>query len=106
VCLRERTLVARPGGWSWWLSTPAPRRNLSFDLSAFSQVSGGNGGVVPRRTTVPAGTDRYAARSDLRPNGKSLTVAFLAGSVQTVQVEGVMAWPDQVFQGKNDRWFG
>ncbi|MEV6971329.1 hypothetical protein AB0M47_40155 [Hamadaea sp. NPDC051192] len=65
-------------------------QNLTFDLSAFSQVSGGSGGLVPRWTTVPSGSDRYAARSDTRLSGKTVTLAFPAGSVQTLQIDNVV----------------
>ncbi|MCP2323075.1 hypothetical protein HDA40_001582 [Hamadaea flava] len=65
-------------------------QNLTFDLSAFSQVGGGSGGLVPRWTTVPSGGDRYAARSDTRLSGKTVTLAFPAGSVQTLQIDNVV----------------
>ncbi|GAA3345043.1 hypothetical protein GCM10020358_50640 [Amorphoplanes nipponensis] len=64
-------------------------QNLTFDLSRFAQVTGGSNGVVTRWSTVPAGTDRYAARSDLGLSGKSLRVPFAAASVQTLQIDGV-----------------
>jgi galactan endo-1,6-beta-galactosidase len=66
-------------------------QTLTFDLSAFSQVTGGANGVVPRWSTVPAGTDRYAQRMDIRLTGKSVSVPFPAGSVQTLQVDNVTA---------------
>lgn len=64
-------------------------QTLTFNLSGFGQVTGGTGGQVPRWTTVPAGGDRYTARTDLRVNGKSVSVPFPAGSVQTIQIDGV-----------------
>jgi galactan endo-1,6-beta-galactosidase len=65
-------------------------QTLTFDLSRFSQVSGGANGVVPRWTTFPAGGDRYTPRQDLRVSGKSVSVPFPAASVQTIQVDGVV----------------
>jgi galactan endo-1,6-beta-galactosidase len=65
-------------------------QTLTFDLTRFGQVSGGSGGVVPRWSTVPAGTDRYTQRSDIRVSGKSMAVPFAAASVQTLQVDGVV----------------
>lgn len=52
-------------------------------------MTGGSGGVVPRWSTVPAGSDRYTPRQDLRLSGKSVSVAFPAASVQTLQIDGV-----------------
>jgi O-glycosyl hydrolase len=63
-------------------------QTLTFDLSRFSQVTGGSGGVVPRWSTVPAGGDRYAMRSDLRVTNKRIAMPFAAASVQTLQVDG------------------
>ncbi|MEJ3748865.1 beta-1,6-galactanase [Actinomycetes bacterium KLBMP 9797] len=65
-------------------------QTLTFNLNSFSQVTGGSGGVVPRWSTVPAGSDRYTARTDLRLSGKSVAVPFPAASVQTIQVDGVV----------------
>ncbi|MDQ7909731.1 hypothetical protein RB614_34940 [Phytohabitans sp. ZYX-F-186] len=64
-------------------------QTLTFDLSGFGQVAGGTGGVVPRWTTVPAGSDRYTQRQDIRVNGKRVSLAFPAASVQTLHVDGV-----------------
>lgn len=66
-------------------------QTLTFDLSAFGQVTGGAGGQVTRWTTVPAGGDRYTQRIDLRVNDKSVSAPFPAGSVQTLQIDGVSA---------------
>ncbi len=66
-------------------------QTVTLDLSAFGQVTGGTGGAVPSWTTVPAGGDRYTPRSTLRLNGKVLGVPMAAGSVQTVQIDGVTA---------------
>jgi galactan endo-1,6-beta-galactosidase len=65
-------------------------QTLTFDLSAFGQVTGGSGGLVPRWSTVPAGGDRYTQRLDTRLAGKTVRVAFPAASVQTLQVDGVV----------------
>jgi galactan endo-1,6-beta-galactosidase len=66
-------------------------QTLTFDLSRFSQVAGGAGGVVPRWSTVTAaGGDRYVRREDTRLSGKLLRVPFAAGSVQTMQIDGVV----------------
>jgi galactan endo-1,6-beta-galactosidase len=66
-------------------------QTLTFDLTRFSQVSGGSGGVVTRWSTVPGGSDRYTRRADLRVNGKTVAAPFAAGSVQTIEVDGVVA---------------
>jgi hypothetical protein len=66
-------------------------QTLTFDMSGFSQVTGGTGGVVPRWSTVPAGSDRYTQRQDVRVSGKRVSVAFPAASVQTLHVDGVTA---------------
>ena len=64
-------------------------QTLTFDLSPFTQVTGGANGVVPRWSTVPAGSDRYVRRLDARLGGKRISVPFAAASVQTLQVDGV-----------------
>jgi galactan endo-1,6-beta-galactosidase len=46
---------------------------------------------VPRWSTVPAGSDRYTQRLDIRVTGKTVRVPFAAASVQTLQVDGVSA---------------
>ncbi|MGW7788468.1 beta-1,6-galactanase [Streptomyces tricolor] len=70
-------------------NTSASAQALTFDLSRFSAVTGGPGGLVPRWTTVTTGGDRYTPRSDTYLNGTSLSVPFPAKSVQTLQVDGV-----------------
>ncbi|MFC6018156.1 hypothetical protein ACFP2T_18345 [Plantactinospora solaniradicis] len=62
-------------------------QTLTFDLSAFSTVTGG----VTRWTTVPGGTDRYLRRTDIGLSGKSVRLAFPAGSVQTLHIDEVVA---------------
>ncbi|GIF02021.1 hypothetical protein [Paractinoplanes rishiriensis] len=62
-------------------------QTYTFDLSAFATVTGG----VTRWTTVPAAADRYTRRTDVSLNGKSVSLAFPAASVQTLQIDGVTA---------------
>ncbi|MFE7074090.1 beta-1,6-galactanase [Streptomyces sp. NPDC057620] len=65
-------------------------QTLTFDLSRFSAVTGGTGGLVRRWNTLTSGSgDLYTARSDTYLNGKSLSVPFAAGSVQTFEIDGV-----------------
>ncbi len=64
-------------------------QTFTFDLSAFSQVTGASGGLVPTWTTTPAGSDRYTARNTVRLSGKTLQAPLAAGSVQTFQIDGV-----------------
>ncbi|HET9143795.1 glycoside hydrolase [Actinophytocola sp.] len=67
-------------------ANPGAAQTITFDLSRFATVPAT---PVARWTTVPAGADRYVQRTDLRPNGRLLAVPFPAGSVQTVQIDGV-----------------
>ncbi|WP_151475882.1 glycoside hydrolase [Streptomyces albicerus] len=65
-------------------------QTLTFDLSRFGQVTGGTGGLVRRWSTATSGGgDLYTARTDIRLNGKSLSVPFGAASVQTFEIDGV-----------------
>jgi galactan endo-1,6-beta-galactosidase len=65
-------------------------QTLTFDLSRFGTVTGGTGGLVRRWTTATAGGgDLYTERADTYLSGKLLRVPFGAGTVQTLQVEGV-----------------
>jgi galactan endo-1,6-beta-galactosidase len=70
-------------------NTSTSAQTLTFDLSRFSTVTGGSGGLVPRWNTVTTGGDLYASHSDIHLNGKTLSVPFAAKSVQTLQVDGV-----------------
>ncbi|MFG2354087.1 beta-1,6-galactanase [Streptomyces sp. NPDC048521] len=71
-------------------NTSASPQTLTFDLSRFSAVTGGPGGLVPRWNTVTTGgSDRYTPHTDTYLSGKSLSVPFAAKSVQTLQVDGV-----------------
>jgi galactan endo-1,6-beta-galactosidase len=68
----------------------ASAQTLTFDLSRFTTVTGGTGGVVPRWNTVTGGGgDLYTAHSDRFLSGKTVSVPFAAGAVQTLQVDGV-----------------
>ncbi|WP_333774520.1 glycoside hydrolase [Streptomyces sp. IBSBF 3136] len=71
-------------------NTAATARTLTFDLSRFTTVTGGTGGVVPRWNTVTTGgSDLYTLHTDTRLSGRTLSVPFAAKSVQTLQVDGV-----------------
>ncbi|MEU0074256.1 glycoside hydrolase [Streptomyces sp. NPDC006332] len=71
------------------LNTSTAAQTLTFDLSRFTTVSGGSGGLVPRWNTVTTGGDKYAAYSDTRLSGKTVAVPFAAKAVQTLQIDGV-----------------
>jgi hypothetical protein len=63
-------------------------QTITFDLSRFSVVPGS---TITRWTTVTSsGGDRYVRRADVVPSGKLVRLAFPAGSVQTVQLDGVV----------------
>jgi galactan endo-1,6-beta-galactosidase len=66
-------------------------QTYTFDLSAFTTVTGGTNGLVPRWTTVPSGSDRYTNRNDTYVSAKKVTLSFPANSVQTLQIDGVTA---------------
>jgi hypothetical protein len=66
-------------------ANPGAAQTITFDLSKFTAAPA----AIPRWTTVPAGTDRYTKRTDLHPAGTLLQVAFPAGSVQTIQLDGI-----------------
>ncbi|MFI6334798.1 beta-1,6-galactanase [Streptomyces sp. NPDC050535] len=66
-------------------------QTLTFDLSRYTTVTGGTGGLVPRWNTATSGSgDLYTARSDTYLSGKSVSVPFAAGAVQTLQIDGVV----------------
>ncbi|MEV5339126.1 glycoside hydrolase [Streptomyces sp. NPDC052676] len=71
------------------VNTSTTPQTLTFDLSRFTTVTGGTGGLVPRWNTVTAGGDQYRSYADTRLTGKSVSVPFAAGAVQTLQVDGV-----------------
>jgi hypothetical protein len=63
-------------------------QTFTFDLSRFTTVPTS---TAARWTTVTAsGGDRYVRRADVVPSGKLVRLAFPAGSVQTVQLDGVV----------------
>ena len=71
------------------VNTATSAQTLTFDLSRFTTVTGGSGGLVPRWNTVTGGGDMYRAYTDRYVSGKSVSVPFAAGAVQTLQVDGV-----------------
>ncbi|MFI9546429.1 glycoside hydrolase [Streptomyces sp. NPDC052016] len=71
------------------LNTSTSAQTLTFDLSRFSTVSGGSGGLVPRWNTVTTGGDQYRAYANTFLSGKSVAVPFAAKAVQTLQIDGV-----------------
>lgn len=62
---------------------------MTFDLSRFTTVTGGSGGLVPRWNTVTTGGDKYVSYSNTFLSGKSVAVPFAAKAVQTLQIDGV-----------------
>ncbi|MGC0340443.1 beta-1,6-galactanase [Streptomyces sp. SLBN-8D4] len=71
------------------LNTSTSAQTLTFDLSRFTTVTGGSGGLVPRWSTVTTGGDKYASYSNTFLSGKSVAVPFAAKAVQTLQIDGV-----------------
>lgn len=72
------------------VNTSTSAQTLTFDLSRFTTVSGGTGGLVPRWNTVTTGGDQYRSYSNTYLSGKSVAVPFAAQSVQTLQIDGVV----------------
>ncbi|MEY9991616.1 hypothetical protein ABIE67_003648 [Streptomyces sp. V4I8] len=72
------------------VNTSASAQTLTFDLSRFTTVSGGSGGLVPRWNTVTTGGDQYRSYSNTFLSGKSVAVPFAAKAVQTLQIDGVV----------------
>ncbi|MGW1910668.1 beta-1,6-galactanase [Streptomyces sp. NPDC002076] len=73
-------------------NTSSAATTLTFDLSRFSSVTGGSGGLVPRWNTVTTGgADLYTPHSDTYVSGKTLSVPFAPKSIQTLQVDGATA---------------
>ncbi|MEU9054176.1 beta-1,6-galactanase [Streptomyces sp. NPDC048384] len=72
------------------VNTSTSAQTLTFDLSRFTTVNGGSGGLVPRWNTVTTGGDQYRAYANTYLNGKSVAVPFAAKAVQTLQVDGVV----------------
>ncbi|CCK29791.1 Endo-beta-1,6-galactanase [Streptomyces davaonensis JCM 4913] len=71
------------------VNTSTSPQTFTFDLSRFTTVTGGSGGLVPRWNTVTGGGDMYRAYTNTYVTGKSVSATFAAGSVQTLQVDGV-----------------
>ncbi|MFI8533014.1 beta-1,6-galactanase [Streptomyces aquilus] len=71
------------------LNTSTSAQTLTFDLSRFTTVTGGSGGLVPRWNTVTTGGDKYASYSNTFLSGKTVAVPFAAKAVQTIQIDGV-----------------
>ncbi|MER6284235.1 beta-1,6-galactanase [Streptomyces sviceus] len=71
------------------LNTSTSAQTLTFDLSRFTTVTGGSGGLVPRWNTVTTGGDKYVSYSNTFLSGKSVAVPFAAKAVQTLQIDGV-----------------
>lgn len=71
------------------LNASTSAQTLTFDLSRFTTVTGGSGGLVPRWNTVTTGGDKYASYSNTFLSGKSVAVPFAAKAVQTLQIDGV-----------------
>ncbi|MBC2904980.1 glycoside hydrolase [Streptomyces cupreus] len=71
------------------VNTSTSAQTFTFDLSRFTTVTGGSGGLVPRWNTVTGGGDMYRAYADRYVSGKSVSAVFAPGAVQTLQVDGV-----------------
>jgi galactan endo-1,6-beta-galactosidase len=71
------------------LNTSSSAQTLTFDLSRFTTVTGGSGGLVPRWNTVTTGGDKYASYANTFLSGKTVAVPFAAKAVQTIQIDGV-----------------
>ncbi|MEU2337554.1 beta-1,6-galactanase [Streptomyces sp. NPDC013172] len=71
------------------LNTATSAQTLTFNLSGFTTVTGGSGGLVPRWNTVTTGGDAYKAYSDTYVSGKTVAVSVPAKAVQTLQIDGV-----------------
>ena len=71
------------------LNTSTSAQTFTFDLSKFTTVTGGSGGLVPRWNTVTTGGDLYRSYSDTYLNGKSVAVSVAGKAVQTLQIDGV-----------------
>ncbi|GAA3458214.1 hypothetical protein ACFFSW_03165 [Saccharothrix longispora] len=64
-------------------------QTLTFDLGRFATVPNG---TATRWSTLTSGAgDRYTRRQDVAVRDKQVRLAFAAGAVQTVEVDGVVA---------------
>jgi galactan endo-1,6-beta-galactosidase len=65
-------------------------QTITYDLSKFSSVTGGPGGLVDRWATETSGTgDNYAHHADTYLSGTSFSAAFPANTVQTFEIANV-----------------
>ncbi|HEY9523142.1 MAG TPA: glycoside hydrolase [Thermopolyspora sp.] len=65
-------------------------QTMTFDLSSFGQVAGDSGGAVTRWSTqTSGGGDLYTRRTDLHLAGKTVSVPFAAGQIQTLEINNV-----------------
>ncbi|MGW2566942.1 beta-1,6-galactanase [Streptomyces sp. NPDC001537] len=71
------------------LNTSTSAQTFTFNLSNFTTVTGGSGGLVPRWNTVTTGGDLYRSYSDTFLSGKSVSVSLAGKAVQTLQIDGV-----------------
>ncbi|WP_163510626.1 glycoside hydrolase [Fodinicola acaciae] len=65
-------------------------QRISYDLSAFSTVGGGPGGLVRRWTTQTGGGDAYTPHDDITLDGKQFTAWFTQNTVQTFEIDNVV----------------
>lgn len=65
-------------------------QRITYDLSKFTTVAGGTGGLVDRWATQTGGGDAYTHHTDTHLSGKSFAVSFPANTVQTFQIENVV----------------
>ncbi|MBQ0988447.1 hypothetical protein KBZ10_28875 [Streptomyces sp. F63] len=69
---------------------PGEAQTLTFDLSGFGRAAGGPDGRVTRWSThTSGGGDLYTRRTDTRVTGKSVSVPFAAGQIQTLEITEV-----------------
>ena len=71
------------------LNTSTSAQTFTFNLSNFTTVTGGSGGLVPRWNTVTTGGDLYRSYADTYLSGKSVAVSIAGKAVQTLQIDGV-----------------
>ncbi|WP_423509508.1 glycoside hydrolase [Streptomyces xinghaiensis] len=69
---------------------PDQAQTLTFDLSLFGRAAGGPDGRVTRWSThTSGGGDLYVRHTDTRLTGKSVSVPFAAGQIQTLEITDV-----------------
>ncbi|GAM24747.1 hypothetical protein SAMD00019534_079220 [Acytostelium subglobosum LB1] len=73
------------------VNTASTAQTITFDLSKFTTVNGGVGGLVGRWATDTNGKgDLYTYHEDTYVQDKTFSVTFDAGSIQTFEIEGVI----------------